>query len=52
VLHPRKFEAGCAALGAVLSPKERAWAARAATIRDGSGGIDYRAFADAFREAV
>ncbi|GBF88223.1 flagellar associated protein [Raphidocelis subcapitata] len=47
VLPARQFEAGCAALGVVLSAREREWAERAAGARDGSGATDYRAFCDA-----
>jgi len=50
VLPPRKFEAGCAALGVVLSAKEHEWVGRAAAAGDGSAGVDYRAFCDAFRD--
>jgi hypothetical protein len=50
VLAERKFEAGCAALGVVLSPKEREWVERAATARDGAGAVDYRVFCSAFAE--
>jgi hypothetical protein len=47
----RQFEAGCAALGVVLSAREREWAERAAGACGGGGGeLDYRAFCDALLE--
>ncbi|KAI8469618.1 MAG: flagellar associated protein [Monoraphidium minutum] len=49
VLPERKFEAGCAALGVVLSAKEREWVARAAA-RDDGAVVDYGAFCDALHE--
>lgn len=50
VLPPRKFEAGLAALGVVLSAKEHEWVARTAAVRDGSGAIYYRTFCDTFSD--
>lgn len=55
VLPARKFEAGCAALGVVLSPKERAWVGAAAALGGGGyseeGEVDYHAFCDALEAA-
>ena len=56
-LPPRAFDAGCAALGVVLSAREREWAEGVAAVARGGGGeggegggegaMDYGAFCDA-----
>jgi hypothetical protein len=46
VLPEKLFQAGCAALGAVLSPKEQEWVQRTAT--SSNSMIDWRIFCDAF----
>uniref|UniRef100_A0A383VS12 EF-hand domain-containing protein n=1 Tax=Tetradesmus obliquus TaxID=3088 RepID=A0A383VS12_TETOB len=50
VLPHKTFEAGCAALGVVLSAKEHAWVQQAAMTADGSGMVHWGVFCDAFRE--
>lgn len=45
-LPERRFHAGCAALGVVLSCKEREWVGRVAAAADGSGAVNYGAFCD------
>jgi hypothetical protein len=50
VLPHKTLEAGCAALGVVLSAKEHAWVQQAAMAADGSGMVHWGVFCDAFRE--
>eukprot|EP00879_Flechtneria_rotunda_P002409 GHRR01002605.1.p1 GENE.GHRR01002605.1~~GHRR01002605.1.p1 ORF type:complete len:356 (+),score=108.73 GHRR01002605.1:120-1187(+) len=47
-LPAKTFQAGCAALGVVLSPKEQAWIQRECTAADNK--VDWKAFCNAFSD--